>query len=203
MKNPLEGSSGWALVMAWSASSSLRGFEAFSIPANQRYAAQPHSRVVNTGSSRGIRSSNVISGRSETNVLSGSFSTVELTSTSYRRLGAQRWASQLSYCTEGRGVRGFREHTTADDGARRSRKAPWPDRTRPRIFGHRPDRNMQQRCLRNFLPPLFSSDQDWLEALKEMSGDSGLPMGPKKKVIFCTLIYNSQFLQNSCNIFDK
>lgn len=30
------------------------------------------------------------------------------------------------------------------------------------------------------LRPLFSADQGWLDALKEMSGDSGLPMGPKK-----------------------
>lgn len=29
-------------------------------------------------------------------------------------------------------------------------------------------------------PPLFAEDQSWLDALKEVTGDSGLPMGPKK-----------------------
>lgn len=38
----------------------------------------------------------------------------------------------------------------------------------------------RRRHRRRVLPPLFAEDQGWLDALKSVSGDSGLPMGPKK-----------------------
>lgn len=38
----------------------------------------------------------------------------------------------------------------------------------------------RRRHRRRMLPPLFAEDQGWLDALKSVSGESGLPMGPKK-----------------------
>lgn len=60
--------------------------------------------------------------------------------------------------------------------------------------------------------PLFAEDQGWLEALQDMSGDSNLPMGPKKVrrnnhifVYFtlavasrCALVYGSDYRRYMC-----
>lgn len=175
MKTELDWYSRWVLFSACSVGVSLHGSEAFLVTTNQGHAAQLHYGVVCSSSSTiGNINSGTLAARIRASCTAREPSkSASMDLISFGHIRAQRRISKLHVTSMG--------STYYDDPSLLQNVGLRGDR--PRDYRHTPCVNTRQRRRRRRShPPLFSEDQGWMEALKEMSGESSLPMGPKKKV---------------------
>lgn len=159
----------WALrcmlLVAWSASSSNRGSEAFVIPATLLHAPGA-SAIVSLESGGPFSTRPARAPRGPSHPRNGS----PRESNRYVRRGTSIGSSINSsgeLCEQARGGAGAA-------GARLTAPGGWSE------LGASRQGSRGCRRRRNSLGPLFAEDQGWLDALKDVSGESGLPMGPKK-----------------------
>lgn len=176
MKTELDWYSRWVLFSACSVSVSLHGSEAFLVATNQGHAAQLHYGVVCSSSSTlgNINNSRTLAVRTRAScTVRDPSNPASMGFISFGHVRAQRRISKLQVASMG--------SISYDDASLLPNVGLRGDR--PCGYRHTPcvnTRQRRQRCRGH--PPLFAEDQDWMEALKEMSGESGLPTGPKKKV---------------------
>lgn len=148
------------LLAAWSTNTNT-GVDAFTF-----IARPPHATATSAGTHSTAAQAPP---RSTPHRRSRAFSSPPLVETppSPRQGGAQRKSGRLH---------GVMQERSGVLGSRRQEPAPDP------CCGERDSTSRSKRRRRSALGPLFAEDQGWLDALKGVTDEPGLPLGPSKKV---------------------
>lgn len=150
------------LLATWSANTNT-GVDAFTFIARPPHHATAISACTHSSTAA------LAPPRSTPHRRSRAFSSPPLVDTPPRRRqgGAQRTSGRLH---------GVMQERPGVLGSRRQEPAPGP------YCGERAGTSRSNRRRRSALGPLFAEDQGWLDALKSVTDEPGLPLGPSKKV---------------------
>lgn len=156
------------LMAAWSSNANT-GVDAFAFA-----AGPPHATATSAGT---LSTATFAPPRSTPHRRSRAFSSPNLadaTPPTPRQGVAQR--------KSGRRLHGVMQERSGVLGSSR-RQEPEPTPPRPACCGERRSSTSRgNRRRRSALAPLFAEDQGWLDALKGVTDEPGLPLGPTKKV---------------------